>query len=194
MLGMPHTFSSRKIVGKRWSKRVACCAIGLLASAATTPAQAIVPSVEYPVAVLRALDKITARVEELSVPIGRPINFGTLSISVRTCRATPPEDTPESAAYIEVVEIHPGANDTSVFRGWMFASSPSLSAMEHPIYDLWVTGCKGTPLPSTMPEEPLQPPEQIAPPPPGEASPQAAPAAQIPAAKDSAPPAVSPAR
>ncbi|MER2519976.1 MAG: DUF2155 domain-containing protein [Bdellovibrionales bacterium] len=130
-------------------------------------AQAIVPSVEYPFAVLRALDKITARVEELKVPIGRPLTFGKLAIIVRACRATQPEDAPESAAYVEVVEIRPGANDAPVFRGWMYASSPSLSAMEHPVYDLWVTGCDGAPLPSSNAEEaaPQDQPQSATPPP-----------------------------
>ncbi len=140
----------------------------LCAGMAVAPgqAQAIVPSVEYPAAVLRALDKITARVEELKVPIGRPLTFGKLAITARACRATPPEDMPESAAYLEVVEIRPGENDAPVFRGWMFASSPSVSAMEHPVYDLWVTGCDGAPLPSSIPEEAAPLPQEQPPPPP----------------------------
>ncbi|MGE3622668.1 MAG: DUF2155 domain-containing protein, partial [Bdellovibrionales bacterium] len=97
-----------------------------------------------PVTVMRALDKITARVEELEVPTGRPYKFGTLLITVRACRETPPEETPESAAFLEISEFKPGATETPVFKGWMFASSPALSAMEHPIYDIWVTGCRDT--------------------------------------------------
>jgi len=106
------------------------------------PASATVPTLEQPIAVIRALDKMTARVEELDIPVAQPLKFGTLMITVRTCRVTPPEETPEAAAYIEVGEFKPGEKDTPVFHGWMFASSPALSAMEHPIYDLWVTGCK----------------------------------------------------
>lgn len=105
---------------------------------------AVVPSVDKPVTVMRALDKITARVEELEVPTGRPYKFGTLLITVRACRETPPEETPESAAFLEISEFKPGATETPVFKGWMFASSPALSAMEHPIYDIWVTGCRDT--------------------------------------------------
>jgi hypothetical protein len=82
-------------------------------------------------------------VEELEIPIDRPYKFGTLIITVRACRETPPEETPEAAAFIEVGEFKPGQTETPVFRGWMFASSPALSAMEHPVYDIWVTGCKG---------------------------------------------------
>ena len=106
------------------------------------PSGAVVPTQDEPIAVLRALDKATARVEELDIPINEPLKFGTLLITVRTCRVTPPEETPEAAAFIEVGEFKPGENDIPVFRGWMFASSPALSAMQHPVYDLWVTGCK----------------------------------------------------
>jgi hypothetical protein len=105
-------------------------------------AHAAVPTVEQPIAVLRALDKMTARVEELEVPINQPLKFGTIMITVRTCRVTTPEETPEAAAYLEVGEFKPGEKDVPIFQGWMFASSPALSAMEHPVYDIWVTGCK----------------------------------------------------
>jgi hypothetical protein len=106
-------------------------------------AQAVVPTQEQPVAVIRALDKMTARVEEIKLPIGQTVQFGTLGIVARTCRVTLPEETPpESAAYLEVSEFKPGAKESAtVFNGWMFASSPALSAMEHPVYDIWVTGC-----------------------------------------------------
>ncbi|HEU0118098.1 MAG TPA: DUF2155 domain-containing protein [Alphaproteobacteria bacterium] len=109
------------------------------------PAHATVPTVDQPIAVLRALDKMTARVEELDVPVNQPLKFGTLEITVHSCRITPPEETPEAAAYLEVSEFKPGEKDAQIFHGWMFASSPALSAMEHPIYDIWVTGCKDKP-------------------------------------------------
>ncbi len=127
-------------------------------------AYAVVPTIEKPIAVLRALDKVTARVEELEVPIGRPYKFGTLLITVRGCRVTPPEETPEAAAFLEVNEFKPGSTGASVFRGWMFASSPALSAMEHPVYDIWVTGCKDDASASAAPT-PVQPvkPEQPTP-------------------------------
>lgn len=106
-------------------------------------AHAIVPTQEHKVAVVRALDKMTARVEQLELPVGRKVDFGTLSIVARTCRSTLPEESPpESAAYLEVSEIKAGTQGGVVFKGWMFASSPALSAMEHPVYDIWVTGCK----------------------------------------------------
>ncbi len=118
-------------------------ALFLFAFLLAFPARAAAPQDEKPVAVLRALDKITARVEEIDVPVERPYKFGTIAITVHSCRATPPEETPEAAAFIEVSEFKDGqAQTTPVFKGWMFASSPALSAMEHPVYDLWLIGCK----------------------------------------------------
>lgn len=124
-------------------------------------ALAVVPTIEKPIAVLRALDKVTARVEELEVPIDRPYKFGTLMITVRACRMTPPEETPEAAAFLEISEFKPGEKDAPVFRGWMFASSPALSAMEHPVYDIWVTGCKDDV--AAAPVVPQLPAPQVAP-------------------------------
>lgn len=103
---------------------------------------AVVPTEERAMAVLRALDKVTARVEVLEIPIERPFKFGALVITAHTCRTTPPEETPESAAFLDVTELKPNEAESVVFRGWMFASSPALSALEHPVYDLWVIGCK----------------------------------------------------
>lgn len=127
-----------------------------------TAAHAVVPTIEKPTAVLRALDKITARVEELEVPIGSPYKFGTLAITVRACRVTPPEDTPEAAAFLEIGEFKTGVSETPIFRGWMFASSPALSAMEHPVYDIWVTGCKDN-AQTTVPPAGATPPSPVRP-------------------------------
>jgi len=125
-------------------KTVMLLAMAALFSASSV--RAAVPSEDRPFAILRVLDKITARVEELTIPIARPFKFGTIVITPRACRVTPPEETPEAAAFLDVGEIKPGATETPVFRGWMFASSPALSALEPPVYDLWVTGCAATAL------------------------------------------------
>ncbi len=91
--------------------------------------------------VMQGLDKVTARVSTFEVPIGVSVRFGTLQIYARACDRTPPEDPPESAAYLEVFEIKPGERRNALFSGWMFASSPALSALEHPVYDVWVLEC-----------------------------------------------------
>ena len=97
---------------------------------------------QFNTAVLQGLDKVTARVSTFNAPIGTSIKFGTLEIIVRKCDKRPPEETPESAAFIGVWEVRPGEFITSVYSGWMFASSPALAAMEHPVYDVWVLDCK----------------------------------------------------
>jgi len=94
------------------------------------------------VAVLGGLDKVTARVVTIEAPVGRPVHFGTLEIVARSCMKRRPEENPESAAFLDVWDLKMGAAAKSLFRGWMFASSPALSAMEHPIYDIWVLDCR----------------------------------------------------
>lgn len=95
----------------------------------------------YPLAVLRALDKVTARVSTLYVPVDEPVRFGTLEITAKVCDKRPPEEPPESAAFLEIVERRSGQPVVEVFQGWVFASSPGLSPLEHPVYDLWVLDC-----------------------------------------------------
>ena len=77
--------------------------------------------------------------------------FGTLSIEVAACRKAPPEDPPESAAFLKIVDAKPGEAKQRVFSGWMFASSPALSAMDHPVYDIWVIDCSSEPTASAAP-------------------------------------------
>lgn len=93
-------------------------------------------------AVLRWLDKATARVRTFEVAVNQTTTINTLEFIVRACLERPPEEPPESAAFLDVWERKPGEPVSEVFRGWMFASSPAVSAMEHPVYDLWVLSCK----------------------------------------------------
>ena len=99
------------------------------------------PTVAEEGAVLQGLDKITARVSTFEAPRDTPIGFGTLEVVVRTCSKAPPEEPPESTAFLEIYNVPPGEEATRVFSGWMFSSSPALSAMEHPVYDIWVVDC-----------------------------------------------------
>jgi hypothetical protein len=84
----------------------------------------------HAVAVLQTLDKVTARVNTIDVRVGGTVRFGTLLIRVDHCDKRPPEETPESTAFL------------LTFAGWMFASSPALNALEHPVYDVWLLDCK----------------------------------------------------
>ncbi len=112
-----------------------------------------------PIAVLQGLDKITARVSRFEAPVGQIVRFGTLSIVVRDCAKSAPEERPENAAFVEITENRPGEQQLRRFSGWMFSSSPALSALEHPVYDVNLLECKpaaGSPAP---------PPPPVAPPP-----------------------------
>lgn len=95
----------------------------------------------YNIAVLQGLDKVTARISTLKARVGDSVRFGTLDIIVHHCDKRPPEETPESAAFLDIAEIRPARAAVTLFRGWMFASSPAISALEHPVYDVWVIDC-----------------------------------------------------
>ena len=86
--------------------------------------------------ILQGMDKITGRVRELSFPVGESIDFGELTITVDKCMTRTPEETPENAAFLHIVQ-----NEKELFSGWMFSSNPAISAMEDPVYDIWVVEC-----------------------------------------------------
>ena len=96
-------------------------------------------------ALLQTLDKITARIATVEVSLNQPLRFGTLEIELKHCAFRPPEEPPEAAAFLEIRDIG-FANDSTqekiiVFSGWMFASSPAVSSLEHPVYDVTLLAC-----------------------------------------------------
>lgn len=109
-------------------------------------------------AVYTGLNKITARITRLEADIGSRIRFGTLEVLTHSCNKRPPEETPETTAFVEVFNIGKTLADElqvqdeanlavpnepeRIFSGWMFASSPGLNAVEHPVYDVWLIDCK----------------------------------------------------
>lgn len=124
------------------------------AAAAASPARIMEPR---DIAVLQILDKVSARVTTLRVPVSSSAAFGLIFVTARSCQVSLPSDTPEAAAFLEIseVDLHSlprsgGANGVVnsantqrlLFTGWMFASSPALSALEHPTYDVTVLGCE----------------------------------------------------
>ena len=113
-----------------------------LLAAAPFAGPALAEMIAQPVALLQGLDKITARVSKFEAPVDASVRFGTLSIRVRDCQKSPPEDPPESAAFLEIDELRPGEDRVRVFSGWMFASSPALSALQNPVYDINVLDCR----------------------------------------------------
>lgn len=91
--------------------------------------------------ILRGVDKITGRVSTMRATVNEPLQFGDLTIVVERCLTKPQEETPENAAFIRAYEKVTDNPNREVFKGWMFSSNPALSAMEHPIYDIWVIQC-----------------------------------------------------
>ncbi|AAK23861.1 hypothetical protein CC_1886 [Caulobacter vibrioides CB15] len=115
---------------------------------ATKPAEPA-KRARYSVAILQALDKVTTETMRFEVPIGQPIRYKTLIFTVRACEtAAADEVAPESAAYV-VVDTQPKAQagraappGRQIYKGWMYASSPGLNPLQHPVYDAWLIACK----------------------------------------------------
>ena len=110
-------------------------------------------------AVFSGLDKITGRIISFDVAINETVQFGALQVTPRVCYSRPPTETPNTDAFVEVDEITLQGEIKRIFTGWMFAASPGLHAVEHPIYDVWLTDCKGaTPPQSRKPRRRSQSP------------------------------------
>ena len=90
---------------------------------------------------VRALDKITAGITEIDLPQDETVRFGTLAITARNCRTRPPEEPPETFAFLEIDDVKRDGTSSRIFSGWMMASSPALNALEHAVYDVWVMSC-----------------------------------------------------
>lgn len=117
-------------------------AIALLGAALALPASAT--DITMDTVVLGGLDKVAARVSTFKDRVGETAKLGTLDVIARTCVTHPPEEQPESAAFIEIYDTPQGKQREKVFSGWMFASSPALSALDHPVYDVWVLRCENS--------------------------------------------------
>ncbi len=110
---------------------------------------------------LRGLDKITGRPTDIVAPINKPVHFATLTITARYCYSTPASETPETAAFVQIDDHRPDQPEKRVFSGWMYASSPGLNAVEHPLYDVWAISCNtnapgATPRPAIASSAPVK--------------------------------------
>ena len=128
----------------------------LLLSGISLPSISQADMIDQDTAVLRALDNRYARTQLFETPLNQSLKFGrNLYIRVRACRKSQPFDAPEAAAFLEVwTKDDVTEESTWIFSGWMFASSPALSAMNHPAYDIWVVDCKNA---STSEKETVNP-------------------------------------
>ncbi|HLK80186.1 MAG TPA: DUF2155 domain-containing protein [Xanthobacteraceae bacterium] len=99
--------------------------------------------ISNPTAVFSGLDKITGRITAFDAAIGETVQFGALQVTARACYSRPPTETPLTDGFVEVDEVTLKGEVRRIFTGWMFAASPGLHAVEHPIYDVWLVDCKG---------------------------------------------------
>jgi hypothetical protein len=119
-----------------------------------------------PTAVFSGLDKITGRTISFDVAVNETVQFGALQVTPRVCYSRPPTETPRTDAFVAVDEVTLQGEARRIFTGWMFATSPGLHAVEHPIYDVWLTDCKGaTPAVAAgaPPESPAEKPKPAPP-------------------------------
>jgi hypothetical protein len=112
-------------------------------SALAAPSPALADKISNPIAVFDGLDKITGRIISFEVAINETVQFGALQITPRVCYSRPPTDAPQTDAFAQVDEIDEQKQIKRIFSGWMFADSPGLHGVEHPIFDIWLTACKG---------------------------------------------------
>lgn len=150
-------------------RSVLCAGVAICASLACVES-ALADKIKHPIAVFSGLDKITGRIISFEVATDETVQFGTLQITERACYTRPATETPQTTTFVEVDEVDAKNDYKRIFSGWMFASSPGLHGVEHPIYDIWLTDCKGggeiVASPKSAAAEPGSPP-----PPPANASP-----------------------
>lgn len=124
------------------ASRTACAlaATGVAIMAAAAPAQGA--RIANPVAVFSGLDKITGRITSFDVYVGETVQFGALQVTPRVCYNRDDTEAQKVDSFVEVDEITLDRKIRRIFTGWMFAESPGLNAVEHPVYDVWLVECK----------------------------------------------------
>lgn len=139
MTARANSSGGRKATTPRQLLAVLASAVAALAgSVSRAPAD----SLDNEVAQFAALDKVTARISKLEVPLNQTVEFGSLTLTPRACHARPATEQPKTTVFVEVDERELDGQQKRIFTGWMFAESPGLNAVEHPVFDVWLTGCK----------------------------------------------------
>jgi hypothetical protein len=116
--------------------------VALAVSACVAVPCARADRIDNKVAVFSALDKVTATIKTLTVPLNETREFGALKVTPRVCYSRPPTEQPKTTSFVEVQEVQLDGQEKKIFSGWMFAESPGLNAVEHPVFDVWLTGCE----------------------------------------------------
>ena len=146
----------------------AIAAAWLVMASVPGAAQPASPHIDNAVAEFSALDKVTARISKLEVPLNKTATFGSLRITPRACYTRQPTEPPKTTGFVEVDEVLLDNKEKRIFTGWMFAESPGLNAVEHPVFDVWLTGCSSPIRTSAAPRAPdkaSREPAAAAPPP-----------------------------
>lgn len=117
-----------------------CLLLAAFLLAGHTPASA--QRINNPIAEFTGLDKITGRIIKFDVLIDETVQFGALQVTPRVCYSRPTTEAPKTTSFVEVDEVTLDAKIKRIFTGWMFAASPGLNAVDHPVYDVWLTNCK----------------------------------------------------
>lgn len=131
-------------------------AVGLVTLHAPVAGAAESQRIDNRKAVFAALDKVTARISRLEARLGETVRFGALKITPRVCYSRPPTEPPKTSTFVEIDEVLLDGKQKRAFTGWMFAESPGLHALEHPVFDVWLTECTepvGAPVAQTTPAD-----------------------------------------
>ncbi|MBZ9601870.1 DUF2155 domain-containing protein [Phyllobacterium chamaecytisi] len=128
------------------SRKFRSLAVGLitagLCSAVSGASAQSTEKISNPIAVFSGLDKITGRITTFDVYINETVQFGALQLTPHVCYTRPDTEKPKTDTFVEVDEITLDRKIRKIFSGWMFADSPGLNAVEHPVYDVWLKACK----------------------------------------------------
>jgi len=145
-------------------------ALALLLAALSLATPAAAETIANPIAAFSGLDKITGRITNFDVYIDETVQFGALQLTPRACYTRPPTETQRTSVFLEVDQVSLKGGTQRIFTGWMFADSPALNAIDHPVYDIWLVDCKqqsdtpppdnGTPASSESPAESSEPAPQ----------------------------------
>jgi len=128
-------------IAGRCGGAIRCAATAALVLIVASANAAHAQRLENGKAVFAALDKVTARISKLEVKLGQTVRFGALKVTPRACYSRPPTEPPKTSTFVEIDEILLDGKENRIFSGWMFAESPGLNAVEHPVFDVWLTEC-----------------------------------------------------
>jgi hypothetical protein len=117
-------------------------ALAFLLAVLTLAGPAAAETISNPIAAFSGLDKITGRITSFDVYINETVQFGALQLTPRACYTRPPTETQRTSVFLEVDQVSLKGGTQRIFTGWMFADSPALNAIDHPVYDIWLVDCR----------------------------------------------------